>query len=46
MYIDDIKKGSVSPEREPEVLNETAATAWVDGKDCMGESAIVKSDRY
>lgn len=38
-YINDILKGSIDCSATPEILNETPATAWVDG--CNGLGAVV-----
>lgn len=36
MYINDLLKNSTDGETQPEILNETPATAWVDGKNGLG----------
>ena len=37
MYVTDIKTGATSHGCEPEIIHEKAATAWVDGKNLLGE---------
>ncbi|KAM3956669.1 putative oxidoreductase YjmC isoform 1-T2 [Aphomia sociella] len=39
MYINDILKGSCEPNNEPEVLKESASTAWVDANNVLGATA-------
>lgn len=36
MYVNDIQSGMCDAKAVPEVLNETAASAWVDGKNGLG----------
>jgi LDH2 family malate/lactate/ureidoglycolate dehydrogenase len=36
MYVRDIESGTCSGTGSPEILNERAATAWVDGKNLLG----------
>lgn len=36
MYINDLHKNSTDGMTQPEILNETPATAWVDGKNGLG----------
>ena len=36
MYVEDIRAGTCDPEATPEVLKETAATAWIDGHNGLG----------
>lgn len=36
MYINDLHKNSTDGITQPEILNETPATAWVDGKNGLG----------
>ncbi|XP_013193493.2 (2R)-3-sulfolactate dehydrogenase (NADP(+)) [Amyelois transitella] len=36
LYINDIKSGATDPNGKPVVLKESAATAWVDGRDALG----------
>ncbi|KAG5677242.1 hypothetical protein PVAND_007016 [Polypedilum vanderplanki] len=36
MYINDLHKNSTDGMCQPEILNETPATAWVDGKNGLG----------
>ncbi|XP_041365965.1 uncharacterized oxidoreductase YjmC-like [Gigantopelta aegis] len=36
MYVKDIKTGMTVSDQEPEILKETAATAFVDGKNVLG----------
>ena len=36
MYVKDIQQKVVAADTEPEVLSETASTAWVCGNNCLG----------
>lgn len=36
LYVNDIKKGLVDGAATPEVLAQTPATAWIDGKNALG----------
>lgn len=36
MYVNDIQSGMCDAKAVPEVLNESAASAWVDGKNGLG----------
>lgn len=35
-YVKDLETGATNPKGKPRILNETAATAWVDGGDGLG----------
>ena len=36
MYVKDIEHKTTSVDQEPEILQQTVSTAWVDGKHCLG----------
>lgn len=36
MYVKDIQSGTCDAKATPKILKETAATAWVDGKNGLG----------
>ena len=36
MYVNDVKSGSTKSDKEPEILNERAGTAWVNGNHVLG----------
>lgn len=36
MYVKDVKTGVCAGDGTPEILQEKASTAWVDGKNLMG----------
>ena len=38
MYVKDIEHKTTSVDQEPEILQQTVSTAWVDGKHCLGLS--------
>lgn len=36
MYVRDVRKGVCQGDGQPKILNERAATAWVDGANLLG----------
>lgn len=36
MYVNDLHKNSTNGQIQPKILNETPATAWVDGQNGLG----------
>lgn len=43
MYVNDLKTKITCTDGEPEILNETAATAMVDGKNLLGPAVGIFS---
>ena len=41
MYVNDTKSGSTVSNKEPEIVNEKAGTAWVDGQNVLGKTIVV-----
>lgn len=39
MYVNDIKSGACQPNNTPEILKESASTAWIDAKNVLGATA-------
>lgn len=38
-YVNDIISGACEPNNKPEVLKETASTAWIDAKNVLGATS-------
>lgn len=38
-YINDILSGGCEPNNKPEILKETASTAWIDAKNVLGATS-------
>ena len=41
MYVNDIKTGMTVSDKEPEILKESVATAWVDGNNVLGKQCEI-----